>query len=152
MKFKVPPKARKHKKRVGRGSGSGHGKTSGKGHKGQKARAGKTVRPGFEGGQTPIYRRLPKYGFTNIFSKEVQAINLTKLSLLDKDAKDITPEILFQKGIIKKAGVPVKILGQGELTKAMNIKAHAFSDTAKQKIEKAGGKVELVVTGQQLAK
>ena len=128
------------KKRIGRGQGSGTGGTSGRGHKGQLSRSGSKRRPWFEGGQMPLQRRLPKRGFTNIFKKEYQIVNLQDLEKINK-AKEVTPEVLFDNGMIRKKEEQVKILGQGELKQAMNVSAHAFSESAKEKIEKAGGKV-----------
>jgi len=130
----------KKRKRVGRGPGSGHGKTSCRGHKGQKSRAGSKIRPWFEGGQMPLQRRLPKRGFTNIFKKQFQIVNVQDLERI-KSKKPVTPEVLFEVGLISKKSVPVKILGNGELKSAFEISAHAFSSSAKEKIEKAGGKV-----------
>ena len=131
------------KKIVGRGIGSGVGKTSGRGHKGQKARSGGGVRPGFEGGQMPLYRRLPKRGFTNIFAKKYVAVNV---EVLDKfnDGDEVTAEAMIEKGIISKACDGVKILGRGEVTKKLNVKAAKISASAKEKIEKAGGKAEVM--------
>lgn len=136
------PGSRKKRKRVGRGPGSGHGKTSCRGHKGQKARSGGGVKPGFEGGQMPLQRRLPKRGFTNIFQKEYVIVNVGTLEKLSET--DITPELLVDEGIVKNVRDGIKILGQGELTKALNIKAHAFSASAKEKITKAQGSVEII--------
>jgi large subunit ribosomal protein L15 len=136
------PGSRKKRKRVGRGPGSGHGKTSCKGHKGQKARSGGGVKPGFEGGQMPLQRRLPKRGFTNIFQKVYTIINVGTLENLS--VTEITPEILVNEGVVKNVRDGIKILGQGELTKALNIKAHAFSASAKEKITKAQGSVEII--------
>ena len=129
-------------KRLGRGIGSGLGKTSGKGHKGQNARSGGGVRPGFEGGQMPIYRRLPKRGFTNIFAKEYVSVNVEVLERLE--AGEVTAEILKENGIISKIGDGVVFLGRGEVTKAFTVKAKRFSKTAEEKIVAAGGKVEVV--------
>jgi large subunit ribosomal protein L15 len=131
------------RKRVGRGNGSGHGGTSCRGHKGQRSRAGSKIKPWFEGGQMPLQRRLPKRGFTNIFKSEFQVVNLKSLEKL-KAGQPITPEILYEKGVISKRAVPVKILGEGEVKSALEISAHAFSASAKEKIEKAGGKVTLL--------
>ena len=131
----------KKKKRIGRGPGSGLGKTAGKGHKGQKARKGGGVAPGFEGGQMPLYRRLPKRGFKNPFRKEFNPINLDGLSKFEAGTT-ITPELLDKAGLIKKPGCPVKLLGRGTLDKALNISVHKFSASAKAAVEKAGGKVE----------
>ena len=130
------------RKRVGRGIGSGTGKTSGKGHKGQNARSGGGVRPGFEGGQMPLYRRLPKRGFNNIFAKHYVSINVEELNKFE-DGAEVTNEALIEKGIIKKALDGVKILGRGELTKKLNVKVAKYSESAKEKIEKAGGKERL---------
>ena len=126
------------KKIVGRGIGSGVGKTSGKGHKGQNARSGGGVRPGFEGGQMPLYRRLPKRGFTNIFSKKYVAVNV---EVLDKfnDGDVVTAEAMLEKGIISKTLDGVKLLGRGEVTKKVDVKVAKISASAKEKIEKAGG-------------
>ena len=128
--------------RRGRGHGSGNGKTAGKGHKGQKARSG-ALRPGFEGGQLPLYRRLPKRGFTNINSKEIVAINVDTLNAFDEGAV-VTVEALVEKGIIKNPKDGVKILGNGELTKKLEVKVNAFSASAAEKIQAAGGKAEVI--------
>lgn len=132
------------KKRVGRGIGSGNGKTAGKGHKGQNARSGGGVRPGFEGGQLPLFRRLPKRGFSNAKFKTVYAvINLSDLEKFEKDAV-ITPELLHEMGLIKNQLDGIKVLGNGTLTKKLVVKAHKFSNTAKAKIEELGGKAEVI--------
>ena len=128
--------------RRGRGHGSGNGKTAGKGHKGQIARSG-APRPGFEGGQLPLYRRLPKRGFTNINSKEIVAINVDTLNAFDEGAV-VTVEALVEKGIIKNPKDGVKILGNGELTKKLEVKVNAFSASAAEKIQAAGGKAEVI--------
>ena len=128
--------------RRGRGQGSGNGKTAGKGHKGQKARSG-APRPGFEGGQLPLYRRLPKRGFTNINSKEIVAINVDTLNAFDEGTV-VTVEALVEKGIIKNPKDGVKILGNGELTKKLEVKVNAFSASAAEKIQAAGGKAEVI--------
>lgn len=128
--------------RRGRGHGSGNGKTAGKGHKGQKARSG-SPRIGFEGGQMPLYRRIPKRGFTNINSKEIVGINMSALEVFDNDAV-VTVEALMEKGIVKNPRDGVKILGGGELTKKLTVQVNAFSATAKEKIEALGGKAEVV--------
>lgn len=128
--------------RRGRGHGSGNGKTAGKGHKGQKARSG-APRPGFEGGQLPLYRRLPKRGFTNINSKEIVAINVDTLNAFDEGTV-VTVEALVEKGIIKNPKDGVKILGNGELTKKLEVKVNAFSASAAEKIQAAGGKAEVI--------
>ena len=130
-------------KRVGRGIGSGNGKTSGKGHKGQNARSGGDVRPGFEGGQMPLYRRLPKRGFTNIFAKQYVSVNVEVLDRFE-EGSEVTPEILKNAGVISKTLDGVKFLGRGEVTKKLTVKAAKFSETAKEKIEKAGGKAEVM--------
>lgn len=131
-------------KRLGRGSSSGTGKTSGRGHKGQNARSGGGVRPGFEGGQLPLYRRLPKRGFSNArFKKTYAVINVSDLNMFD-DGTIVTPELLKEMGIIKNALSGIKVLGNGEIEKKLEVKAHKFSDVAKQKIEAAGGKAEVM--------
>ena len=128
--------------RRGRGHGSGNGKTAGKGHKGQKARSG-APRIGFEGGQMPLYRRIPKRGFKNINSKEIVGINVSVLERLDNDST-VSVETLMESGIIKNPQDGVKILGNGELTKKLNVKANAFSESAKTKIEAVGGTCEVI--------
>ena len=135
--------ATKVSKRIGRGHGSGQGKTAGKGHKGQKARSGGGIRPGFEGGQMPLQRRIPKRGFNNIFAKKIVAVNVASLEAFDNDA-EVTVEALLEKGIISKACDGVKILGNGNLTKKLNVKVSYYSESAKQKIEAAGGKAEVI--------
>ena len=129
--------------RVGRGAGSGNGKTAGKGHKGQKARSGGGVRPGFEGGQMPLQRRIPKRGFNNIFAKQFAIVNVSDLERFDNDTV-VTEELLVQTGLVKKALDGVKILGNGDLSKKLTVNATAFSASAKEKIEKAGGKAEVI--------
>ena len=129
--------------RKGRGAGSGNGKTAGRGHKGQWARSGGGVRVGFEGGQMPLVRRLPKRGFNNIFAKPLEIINLSALNAFE-DGETVTAEALLAKGILSKCEYGVKILGNGELTKKLTVQASAFSASAKEKIEAAGGKVEVV--------
>ncbi|MBC2579638.1 50S ribosomal protein L15 [Clostridium sp. DJ247] len=135
--------ARKSPKRVGRGTGSGLGRNAGKGEKGQKARTGGGVRLGFEGGQNPLYRRLPKRGFTNIFAKQYAEINVERLNIFE-DGAEVTPELLLEKGIVKKAKDGVKVLGNGELQKQLTVKAAKFTKSAAEKIEAAGGKVEVI--------
>ena len=130
-------------KRVGRGIGSGTGKTSGKGHKGQKARSGGGVRPGFEGGQMPLYRRLPKRGFNNIFAKQYVTINVADLEKFE-DGTVVTAELLKESGVVSKTLDGIKILGRGELTKKLEVKVAKFSASAAEKIEKAGGKAEVI--------
>ena len=137
------PGATRAAKRIGRGHGSGNGKTAGKGHKGQKTRAGHGMRPGFEGGQMPLQRRIPKRGFNNIFAKEVVAVNVGSLNRFE-DGAEVTVEALKEAGILKKTGDALKILANGELTKKLTVKADAFSEAAKAKIEAAGGKAEVV--------
>ena len=127
------------KKRLGRGPGSGLGKTSGKGHKGQKSRSGYSSRPGFEGGQMPLQRRLPKRGFTNIFKKQWIEISLAKIEENFNAGDEVTPTILHERGLIKKAKHDLVILGTGDISKSLNISAHRFTKTAREKIEKAGG-------------
>lgn len=136
------PGSRKKRKRIGRGPGSGHGKTSCRGHKGQNSRSGGGVKPGFEGGQMPLQRRLPKRGFTNIFQKKYSIINVGSLEKITEAT--ITPEVLLQEGLIKNTKDMVKILGNGEITKAVTVRAHAFSMSAKEKIGKAKGKAEVI--------
>jgi large subunit ribosomal protein L15 len=131
------------KKRVGRGPGSGLGKTSGRGQKGQKARSGGGVRLGFEGGQTPLARRLPKRGFTNFNRKEYAIVNIADLEKRFEDGTTVTPELLKEVGLVKKELNGVKVLGKGELTKKLNVKAAKFSKTAQEAIEKAGGTTEV---------
>ena len=139
--LRSPRAAKKRRKRVGRGEGSGHGGTSCRGHKGQKARAGASIPAWFEGGQMPIQRRLPKRGFRNIFRKEYQIVNLKDLARCG-EAKVITPEILREKGIATKGRVPIKILGEGAVSEGLLVRAHAFSATARAKIESAKGTCE----------
>jgi large subunit ribosomal protein L15 len=135
----------KHKeKRVGRGHGSGHGKTSGRGHKGQKAREGLDIRPFFEGGQTPIHRRLPKRGFKNIFKVEYAVVNVGALSKAFPPNEVVDENSLREKGLIKGKGKPIKLLGNGEINIPLTIRVHAVSRSAKEKVEKAGGSVELI--------
>ncbi|MFL0249180.1 50S ribosomal protein L15 [Clostridium neuense] len=135
--------ARKSPKRIGRGTGSGLGRNAGKGEKGQKARSGGGVRPGFEGGQMPLYRRLPKRGFTNIFAKEITSINVERLNIFE-DNTEVTIELLLEKGVISKVNDGVKILGNGELKKKLTVKVNKFSKAAAEKIEAAGGRAEVV--------
>jgi large subunit ribosomal protein L15 len=132
------------KKRLGRGPGSGLGKTSGRGNKGQKSRSGYSGKVGFEGGQMPLHRRLPKRGFTNIFKKEWIEVSLAALDKNFEANDEITPEILHQRGVIKKAKHDVVVLGTGELSKALRISAHRFTKSAREKIEKAGGAATLI--------
>jgi large subunit ribosomal protein L15 len=141
--LKPPKGARKKKKRIGRGEGSGHGGTSTKGHKGLKARSGGTISPGFEGGQMPLQRRLPKRGFTNPFRKEWSVVNLGDLSAFPEGSV-IDVERLKSSGLVKKVIFGVKILGDGEVSRSLTVRAHAFSLSAKKKIEAAGGKAEVI--------
>ncbi len=131
-------------KRIGRGHGSGNGKTAGKGHKGQKARSGGSIRPGFEGGQMPLQRRMPKRGFNNIFAKEYAAVNISELEKRFESGAVIDAAALIESGAIKDAKDGVKILGNGELTKSLTVKAAKFTAAAQEKIEKAGGKAEVM--------
>ena len=135
--------SKKAPKRVGRGHGSGHGKTSGRGHKGQKARSGGGVRPGFEGGQMPLQRRIPKRGFNNIFAKDIVAINVETLNVFE-DGSVVDTAALREKGIVKNSFDGIKILSRGKLEKNLTVRANAFSEAAKQKIESVGGKAEVI--------
>ena len=140
----APYGATKTRKRVGRGTGSGLGKTSGKGHKGQNARSGGGVRPGFEGGQLPLFRRLPKRGFSNaLFKTEYAVINLSDLNRFE-DGTVVTPELLKDLGLVKKQLDGIKVLGNGKLEKKLTVKAHKFSSKAQEEIEKLGGKIEVM--------
>ena len=139
--IRAPKKAAENKKRVGRGMGSGMGKTSTRGHKGQRSRSGSRMLRGFEGGQMPLHRRMPKRGFTNIFRKEYNIVSLERLVALGET--NITPEVLRKAGVIKTKH-PVKILGDGELLGALTVQAHKFSKSAQEKITKAGGKFEVL--------
>jgi large subunit ribosomal protein L15 len=140
----TPPRgSNKSRKRVGLGMGSGHGKTATRGSKGQRSRAGSRMRPGFEGGQMPLHRRLPKRGFTNIFKKHFALVNLNDLDQFSAE-ESITPELLKKKGLIKKLLDGLKVLGDGELKAPLKISAHHFSKSALEKIQKAGGKAEVI--------
>jgi large subunit ribosomal protein L15 len=141
--IKSPPGANKKIKRVGRGPGSGHGKTSTRGHKGQKARSGGGVRPGFEGGQMPLQRRIPKRGFTNIFKKEYAILNVKDLNIFE-DGTEITPGLLKAEGLIKEIKDGVKLLGDGDLEKRLIIKVHKISRQAQEKVSARGGRVEVI--------
>ena len=134
----------KERKRIGRGAGSGQGKTAGKGHKGQKARAGRGMRPGFEGGQMPLQRRVPKRGFNNIFRTEMAIVNVAALEANYEAGAVVTIDSLIEKGLVKKVLDGVKVLGYGEITKALTVQANAISESAKQKIEASGGKIEVI--------
>ncbi|EAF9617075.1 50S ribosomal protein L15 [Listeria monocytogenes] len=135
--------SRKERNRVGRGTGSGNGKTSGRGHKGQKARSGGGVRLGFEGGQLPLFRRIPKRGFTNINRKEFAIVNLDVLNRFE-DGTEVTPELLVETGIIRNEKSGIKILSNGNIKKKLTVKANKFSAAAKEAIEAAGGKTEVI--------
>ncbi len=137
------PGSTQESKRIGRGHGSGQGKTAGKGHKGQKARAGHGMRPGFEGGQMPLQRRVPKRGFVNIFAKSIVTVNVGTLEKFENGAV-VDTQALIDAGIVKKCCDGVKILSNGNLTKSLTVKVTAFSEAAKQKIEAAGGKAEVI--------
>ena len=137
------PGATRNSKRKGRGHGTGNGKTAGRGHKGQKARSGGGVRLGFEGGQMPLYRRLPKVGFTNIFRKIYAIVNVADLEVFD-DGTEVTIDLLREHGLVNKVIDGVKILGNGELSKKLTVKANKFTKTAQEKIQSAGGKVEVI--------
>jgi large subunit ribosomal protein L15 len=143
--LRAPRKAAEKRKRVGRGMGSGMGKTSTRGHKGQRSRSGSRMMRGFEGGQMPLHRRLPKRGFTNIFRTEYCIVNLERLA--DLGQKEITPEVLVKAGLAGKNDL-VKILGDGELKGAITVRAHKFSQSAQDKITKAGGKAEVISSGE----
>jgi large subunit ribosomal protein L15 len=138
-----PPKGAKHaKKRVGRGPGSGHGKTASRGSKGAKSRSGFRFKRGFEGGQMPLHRRVPKRGFTNIFRVEYAVVNLDTLAEVFEAGSAVTPELLRERGLVRLARAPIKVLGRGEISKALTVRAHRFSGSAAEKIAKAGGSVE----------
>lgn len=137
------PGSTKEPKRIGRGHGSGQGKTAGKGHKGQKARAGRGMRPGFEGGQMPLQRRIPKRGFTNIFAKNIVTINVGTLEVFENGAV-VDTQALIDSGLVKKCCDGIKILANGNLTKSLTVNVTAFSEAAKQKIEAAGGKATVI--------
>ncbi|MEO2169123.1 MAG: 50S ribosomal protein L15 [bacterium] len=139
-----PAKGSRHdRKRIGRGPGSGTGKTAGRGHKGAKSRAGGTTKLGYEGGQMPLQRRLPKRGFHNPFRKEFEVVNLASLSIFDADAT-VDPVALRKVGLVRRGALPVKILAKGKLDRKLTVKAHAFSDAARAAIEAQGGEVEVL--------
>jgi large subunit ribosomal protein L15 len=140
--LRAPKKSSEKRKRVGRGMGSGMGKTSTRGHKGQGSRSGSRLLRGFEGGQMPLHRRMPKRGFTNIFRKEYALVNLEKLGALSETT--ITPEVLLKAGLVKRLADRIKVLGDGELKTALTVHAHKFSKSAQDKITKAGGKIEVL--------
>jgi large subunit ribosomal protein L15 len=141
--LKPGPGSNRKRKRVGRGEGSGHGKTSCRGHKGQGSRAGGGTRPGFEGGQMPLQRRLPKRGFHNPFKTEMAVVNLSQLEAFPSGS-EVSPELLMERGLVRGKDRLVKILADGSLSKPLTIKAHGFSSKAKEKIEASGGKVEVI--------
>jgi len=141
--LKPAPGARRARKRVGRGPGSGTGKTAGRGHKGQKSRSGYSAKRGFEGGQMPLHRRLPKRGFVNIFRKTYRTVNVEPLNVLEPGSV-VTPDSMLQAGLLKKGSQRVKVLGNGELKIGLTVQAHKFTETAARKIESAGGTVELL--------
>lgn len=141
--LKPAPGARKKRKRIGCGPGSGHGKTATRGHKGAQSRSGSGRRPGFEGGQMPIHRRIPKRGFRNPFRKEYQIVNIGDLERCDPSVP-ITPEVLVARGLIRKARGPVKVLGDGKLQSARMVQAHAYSKKAREILESLGGKAEVI--------
>ncbi|ASN03663.1 50S ribosomal protein L15 [Virgibacillus necropolis] len=141
--LKAAEGSRKERNRVGRGMSSGNGKTSGRGHKGQNARSGGGTRPGFEGGQMPLFQRLPKRGFTNIHRKEFAVVNLDALNRFE-DGAEITPELLLEEGVVSKLNAGIKVLGKGAVEKKFTVKAHKFSASAKEAIEAAGGQAEVI--------
>lgn len=141
--LRAPEGASKNRKRLGRGTGSGHGKTSGRGHKGQRARSGGRGKTGFEGGQMPLQRRLPKRGFTNIFRKEISIVNLGDLEVFDSGST-VDVAALVKAGLVKKIGDGVKLLADGDIKKPLIIKVHRSSQAAKEKVEAAGGRIEVV--------
>lgn len=141
--LKSPPGSNKRTKRVGRGIGSGHGKTSTRGHKGQKARSGASIRPGFEGGQMPLQRRIPKRGFNNIFRKEYAVLNIKDLNCFE-DGTIVTLDLLKEAGLVNKVGAGVKLLGDGELDKKLTVQVHKCSQQAESKIVARGGKFEVI--------
>ena len=143
--LKPPPGSRTRRKIVGRGPGSGHGQTSGRGEKGQKARSGGSSRPWFEGGQLPLHRRIPKRGFTNIFRKEYAILNVKDLERFEAGAS-VTPATLAEAGLVRTRDIPVKILGVGSLSKALTVSAHRFSKGAAEKIRAAGGSPEVIAS------
>src|SRR4249920_3174253 len=142
-----PPKGAKHaKRRVGRGPGSGHGKTASRGHKGAKSRSGHRFKRGFEGGQMPLHRRVPKRGFHNPFRVEYAVVNLDTLAEVFDTGSEVTPDVLRERGLVRESGVPVKVLGRGDIAKKLIVKAHKFSGSAAKKIEAAGGSTEVLAS------
>jgi large subunit ribosomal protein L15 len=140
------PGAKRQRKRVGRGPGSGNGKTAGRGHKGQKSRSGYSRRYGFEGGQMPLVRRIPKRGFTNIFRVEFQVVNFRDLERVFSEGDTVSPESLIEKGLVRGGKRPIKVLADGDLSKKLIVRAHKFSGSARAGIEKAGGSCEVVTS------
>jgi large subunit ribosomal protein L15 len=140
------PGAKRQRKRVGRGPGSGTGKTAGRGHKGQKSRSGYSRRYGFEGGQMPLVRRIPKRGFTNIFRVEFQVVNFRDLERVFSEGDTVSPEVLVEKGLVRGGKRPIKVLADGDLSKKLIVQAHKFSGSARAGIEKAGGSCEVVTS------
>jgi len=143
-KLKPPRGARRGPKRVGRGPGSGHGKTASRGHKGAKSRSGFRRKRGFEGGQMPLHRRVPKRGFTHVFRVEYAVVNLDTLGEVFDGGSSVTPEVLRERGLVRDARAPIKVLGRGEISKALTVHAHKFSGAAAQKIAAAGGSVAVI--------
>jgi large subunit ribosomal protein L15 len=141
-KLKPAPGSKQNKKRVGRGPGSGNGKTAGRGHKGAQSRSGYSFKRGFEGGQMPLHRRLPKRGFNNIFRTEYAVVNLDQLEAEFEQGATVTPETLREVGLIRGKRLPIKVLGRGEVTKALTVQAHKFSGKAAEKLAAAGGSTE----------
>src|SRR5580765_743056 len=142
-----PPKgASRPRKRVGRGMGSGHGKTASRGSKGAKSRSGFRFKRGFDGGQMPLHRRVPKRGFHNLFRVEYAVVNLDTLAEVFDDGSEVTPDVLRERGLVRETNVPVKVLGRGDIAKKLTIKAHKFSGSAAKKIEAAGGAAEVIGT------
>src|SRR6188474_455434 len=140
-----PPRGMKHaKKRIGRGQGSGNGKTAGRGHKGAKSRSGFSFKRGFEGGQMPLHRRVPKRGFHNPFRVEYAVVNLDTLAEVFEAGSSVTPELLRERGLVRDAKAPVKVLGRGDVSKALTVRAHKFSGSAAAKIAAAGGVAEVI--------
>jgi large subunit ribosomal protein L15 len=140
--IRAPRKSSEKPKRVGRGMGSGMGKTSTRGHKGQRSRSGSRMMRGFEGGQMPLHRRVPKRGFANIFRVEYAIVSLERIAALGE--KTVTPEVLRQAGVVRRASARIKVLGDGELKSAVTVRAHKFSKSAQEKITQAGGKIEII--------
>jgi large subunit ribosomal protein L15 len=142
-----PPKGAKHaKKRVGRGMGSGHGKTASRGNKGAQSRSGFRYKRGFEGGQMPLHRRVPKRGFHNPFRVEYAVVNLDTLAEVFDAGSEVTPDVLRERGLVRETNVPVKVLGRGDISKKLTVRAHKFSGSAAKKIEAAGGSTEVITT------